>query len=129
MLKFKDLVDKLFPKYEYLYFHIVDTKIYSYQKENFRNVMMQEIRKDLKSTGKKIVDIDFHTDAHYDSTVILTTDSLKNKFFLPLIYQIYAFIKKKDVAVFNYKFKVITLNVQLDGKAQELTIYKFKIKC
>lgn len=121
-----------FTKYEYLYFCVLTSKIFSYQKTDYKKKVLQCIETDLKKYNKKIFDVDFYTDfSSYESTLIIATkDISKTLPLIPLMYEIYAYIKKgKDINVITYKFQELNLKINIEEKETQVTIYKFKIKC
>ena len=123
------LKNKIFPRYEYVYFCVVNSKVFS----NFgQKKLFVEIDKDLRKHKKKLVDIDFYTDQSFDSVIVMATAVIKHTIHLiPIMYEIYAYLKKgKDVSVITYKNQELKLVFDTEeGQKQELTIYKYKIKC
>ena len=122
----------VFQKYEYFYFCVLTSKIFSYQKTDYKKKVLQCIETDLKKHNKKIQDVDFYTDfSSYESTLIISTKNISTTLpIIPLMYETYAYIKKdKNLNVFTYKYQELNIKINIEEKETQVTIYKFKIKC
>jgi len=78
--------------------------------------------------SKKIAFSDIYTNNSTDNVTfktvtILSTTTPHNKYFLPLIYEIYAFVKTDDDGVFSYKYSM----KKFGSESNTITVYKFKI--
>ncbi len=125
------LIKKIFKKHEYVYLCIITSRIFSYQKEDYKRKILTIVQSDLKKHKKKIVDLDFYTDVEtFESILIFSSVNVTSYILVPLIYEIYAYIKKnKDINVFSYKPIPIKTQILIDDQENNLTIYKFKIEC
>lgn len=153
MLKFiNDIIDHITKtKKEFLYFYVLNTRIFADEDLNaIRTTILKAIQTDCEKRNKQIKDTDFFTISgkdkmedlnDYFSSVIFTTDTItQNIYFKPLIYELYAFCKKKkDENIFTYPFKKLRIsyvdkNSKLNINDEEMetkviTIMKFTVRC
>lgn len=138
--KIKYLWKYFFPDYEYLYFYSMDTNTYAIMDDYSRVQVLKKIQADLKLYKKKIVDSDLYTDIEsFDAITVFTSTKIQgNVYYVPLFYELYAYLKKnKDLSVFSYKYTEINVELKLQSMDENIkstinktvTIYKFKIKC
>ena len=119
-------------KYEYVYVYILSTDEAS--KEGVSTEITNLINLDLSLYRKRVKDADFFIDLEtYETLIINFSDSSSNVYFIPIMYESYAYFKKnKDKKVFSYKIEdeiKKKVNIKEIGKELELEILKFKIKC
>ena len=119
-------------KHEYVYIYVLTTD--EAAKEGVSTEVTNLINLDLSVSHKKIMDADFFVDLErYETLIINFSDKSSNAYFLPIIYESYAYFKKnKDKKVFSYRIEQEIkkkINIKELGKELELEILKFKIKC
>lgn len=68
-----------------------------------------------------IKDADYYTDLSTGETLYILASSSFNDFHVPLLYQLYAYIKLKDETKFSYQYETINYNNK--------KILKFTIEC
>lgn len=121
--------------YEYLYFYILNTHIYGESELNSLRIEVHKmIKNDCNKYNKNIVDYDFYTpknNSSYFSSFIMCTDKIDHNINIkPLLYEIYAFMKKEnDENVFSYPFSQLRIKYKSKQDDKILSIFKFKIKC
>jgi len=130
----KTIINKLSRKrFEYLYLYTLDTDLFA--SEQYKIIVKDIynlIEKDLSKFSKKIVGVDFYNDEIlYETTVILTSHEIRNTYYKPIFYEIYAYLKKdKQKSVFSYKYEILNFEF-LKNKTENKTIeiLKLKVEC
>jgi len=118
-------------KFEYVYVYILSS--HELSKQGISQEITGYINNDLRIYNKAIYDIQISmANDNYNQIVIVFSDKAKNIYFIPIIYEIYAFVKKDfDSSVFSYEYETLKKELFLDKDKTEkidLPILKFKIQ-
>lgn len=106
----------IYQRKEYVYLFSLPFDV---EKDDLRTEMIKFINKDI--LPKSIDYTDFYTDTELGLTYFIFGSYKSNPFFIPLFYEIFANIKRKNIDKFSYSYKKLIF--------KKIEVLKFTVKC